>query len=389
LVAALDLPPTRISLDLPWGIGGQERGQEVPLLSALLRRYLPAGRPLRIQVETSEPSPLPRERSFARPPHHRRHHAWLRNTRAFMVQVKLQDGSVVTFHQRLPEEVFAWPYKLLLILLVLLISVAALAVLAVRWLTRPLTLLATAATELGRNIHRPPLTETGPLEVRRAASAFNTMQTRLIRYLQDRSRILAAVSHDLKTPITRLRLRTELLDDETLRTKFQSDLHAMETMVQATLDFMRGTEVKEPVVAVDIGALLETLQEDARDTGGEVRIQGTPRAPFQGRPLALQRCLSNLVDNALHYGKQALVAVTDSPERLVISIRDNGPGIPDGELERVFEPFYRLEGSRSRHTGGTGLGLGIARNIARAHGGELTLHNCEQGGLEARLELPR
>jgi signal transduction histidine kinase len=323
------------------------------------------------------------------PPHHRRHHAWLRNTRAFLVQVKLQDGSVVTFHQRLPEEVFAWPYKLLLILLVLLISVAALAVLAVRWLTRPLTLLATAATELGRNIHRPPLVETGPLEVRRAASAFNTMQTRLIRYLQDRSRILAAVSHDLKTPITRLRLRTELLDDETLRAKFQSDLDAMETMVQATLDFMRGTEVKEAVVAIDIAALLETLQEDARDTGGEVRIQGALRAPFQGRPLALKRCLSNLVDNALHYGKQALISVTDGPERLVIGIRDTGPGIPEAELERVFEPFYRLEGSRSRHTGGTGLGLGIARNIARAHGGELTLRNRQQGGLEARLELPR
>jgi signal transduction histidine kinase len=273
--------------------------------------------------------------------------------------------------------------------LVLLVSVAALAVLAVRWLTRPLTVLATAATELGRNIHRPPLAETGPLEVRRAAGAFNTMQTRLIRYLQDRSRILAAVSHDLKTPITRLRLRTELLDDETLPAKFQSDLDAMETMVQATLDFMRGTEVKEAVVAVDIGALLETLQEDARDTGGEVRIQGAPWAPFQGRPLALKRCLGNLVDNALHYGKQALISVTDSPERLVITIRDTGSGIPEAELERVFEPFYRLEGSRSRHTGGTGLGLGIARNIARAHGGELTLRNRPQGGLEARLELPR
>jgi signal transduction histidine kinase len=215
------------------------------------------------------------------------------------------------------------------------------------------------------------------------------MQTRLMRYIQDRGRVLAAVSHDLKTPITRLRLRTELLEDETLKEKFQADLNEMQSMVQATLDFMRGTEHNEPVTLMDINALLESLQEDARDRGGEIHIQGVAQVPFRSRPLALKRCLTNLVDNALHYGQRAFIQVEDKLDRLSITIADAGPGIPEAELERVFEPFYRLEGSRSRHTGGTGLGLGIARNIARAHGGELTLANRRGGGLEARLELPR
>lgn len=389
-VAALDVPPTRTSLDIPWRHKAGDDRRQAPLLTTLLRRYLPADRPLHVEVNEAELPSFVKQHFAQMPPHHRRGlfgHALRRAN--FLVQVGLRDGSVVTFSQNLPEEVFAWPYRLLLILLILLISVIILAVLAVHGLTRPLAFLARAAEELGRDIQRPPLRETGPLEVRRAARAFNTMQTQLVRYIQDRSRVLAAVSHDLKTPITRLRLRTELLDDDPLKEKFKADLDDMETMVQATLDFMRGTEHSEPVVPVDINALLESLQEDARETGGEVTLQGTARNPFQGRPLALKRCLGNLMDNALHYGKQASMTVKDNAERLMITISDAGPGIPEAELERVFEPFYRLEGSRSRHTGGTGLGLGIARNIARAHGGELILRNRARGGLEAILDLPR
>lgn len=215
------------------------------------------------------------------------------------------------------------------------------------------------------------------------------MQTRLIRYIRDRSRILAAVSHDLKTPVTRLRLRAELLDDEGLKIKFQEDLDEMEKMIQATLDFMRGAENQEAVAPVDINALLESLQENTADTGGEVRLSGTVQTPYRGRPLALKRCVSNLVDNALQYGQRAIIQVDDRPAQLTIIIRDEGPGLPEAELEKAFEPFYRLESSRSRNTGGTGLGLGIARNIARAHGGELTLRNAAGGGLAAVLELPR
>jgi signal transduction histidine kinase len=190
-------------------------------------------------------------------------------------------------------------------LLVLLVSVAVLAALAVRALTRPLAVLADAAGELGRDIRRPPLDEAGPLEVRRAARAFNTMQERLIRYIEDRDRILAAVSHDLKTPITRLRLRTELLDDAPLREKFLADLDDMQRMAQASLDFLRGGEDSEPIAPVDINALLESLQEDAEDVGHEVSIAGAARQPLRCRPLALKRCLTNLVDNALKYGQRA------------------------------------------------------------------------------------
>jgi signal transduction histidine kinase len=392
LVAALDLPPTRISMDLPWQPDASATPSQIPLpLTALLRRYLPGDRPLWVEINDGNPPPFAEQRPDQTLPYRHRRGWYARDLegKEFVVQVGLSDGGIVTFRHHLPEEVFSWPYRLLLILLILLISVALLAALAVRWLTRPLALLANAATELGRDIQRPPLDETGPLEVQRAARAFNTMQTRLIRYIQDRGRVLAAVSHDLKTPITRLRLRTELLEDETLKEKFQADLNEMQSMVQATLDFMRGTEHNEPVTLMDINALLESLQEDARDRGGEIHIQGVAQVPFRSRPLALKRCLTNLVDNALHYGQRAFIQVEDKLDRLSITIADAGPGIPEAELERVFEPFYRLEGSRSRHTGGTGLGLGIARNIARAHGGELTLANRRGGGLEARLELPR
>lgn len=401
LVTALDLPPTRLSLDLPWQVETEpDERYHTTLFRALLKRQLGPDRLFQLEINDDLPSPPPsthrprwnpseRPDGANRPPPHRRMQAMMLGLRNFVVQIRLRDGATVTFQQILPEEVIAWPVRLLLILLVLLVSVALLAALAVRALTRPLSILADAAAALGCDIRRPPLDETGPLEVRRAAQAFNTMQQRLIRYIEDRDRILAAVSHDLKTPITRLRLRTELLDDSPLRGKFQADLDDMQRMAQASLDFLRGGEHTEPMAPLDLNALLECLQEDAEDAGQEVRIAGVARQPLRCRPLALKRCLSNLVDNALKYGQRAEMTVADTPERLMLTIRDDGPGIPATELERVFEPFYRLEGSRSRDTGGTGLGLSIARNIARAHGGELTLRNPPQGGLEAVLELPR
>jgi signal transduction histidine kinase len=401
LVAALDLPPTRIHLDLPWqaDLEPDER-YHTTLFRALLKRQLGPDRPFRVEVNDDLPPPPERLRRFNadqswprldetdRPPR-RRNQPMMLGLRNFIVQIRLRDGATMTFQQVLPEDLIAWPARLLLILVVLLVSVAVLVALAVRTLTRPLAALADAATELGQNIHRPALAETGPLEVRRAAQAFNLMQSRLIRYIQDRDRILAAVSHDLKTPITRLRLRTELLEESPLREKFQADLDEMQQMAQASLDFLRGGETSEPLAALDLDALLEALREDAEDAGQELRIAGSARQPLRCRPLVLKRCLTNLIDNALKYGQQAEMTVADAPDRLTLTLRDHGSGIPKAELERVFEPFYRLESSRSRDTGGVGLGLSIARNIARAHGGELTLRNHPQDGLEAVLELPR
>jgi len=307
----------------------------------------------------------------------------------FVVQVALRDGTLVTFDSLVSAEAAEMPLRFALTLLVLLGTVVALSLVAVRWVTGPLSSLANAAERLGEDIHRPPLPETGPLEARRAARAFNTMQQRLQRFINDRTRILTAMSHDLKTPITRLRLRTELLDDEALRAKFAKDLADMESMVTQTLDFMRDASATEPLQRVDVMALLESLQRDYQDTGGTVEIEGRIAHPLDGRPLALRRCLTNLLDNAIRYGKRATLRAEESTGRITIRVLDEGPGISETDLERAFEPFFRGEASRSRETGGTGLGLGIARNIARAHGGDLELKNRPQGGLEAILSLPQ
>jgi signal transduction histidine kinase len=305
-----------------------------------------------------------------------------------ITEVRLKDGSWVNFDHPRPWHASDRPWRLLAGLGVLLVSVIVLSLLAVRLTTRPLTTLANAAGELGRDIRRAPIPETGPQEVKRAAHAFNEMQAQLVRYVEDRTRTLTAISHDLKTPITRMRLRAELLDDPKLRDKFVRDLQDMETLTNSTLDFLRDLDANETPGSVDVMALLESLQADAVETGGNVTLQGRISHPFRGRPQALRRCLDNLVSNALRYGKRAMISVEDSDRELVIRVRDAGPGIPESELERVFDPYYRLDAARS-DVQGHGLGLGIARNVAVAHGGTLQLRNHPEGGLEAVLTLPR
>ena len=307
----------------------------------------------------------------------------------FTVQVALRDGTWVTFDSYVSPQAIGIPLRLAATLLILLGTVLVLSLVAVRWVTGPLSALASAAEKLGEDINRPPLPETGPIEARRAARAFNTMQQRLSRFIADRTRIFTAMSHDLKTPITRLRLRAEMLEDEALRAKFAKDLQEMEAMVTQTLDFMRDASTQEVVQRVDAMALIESLQTDYQETGSKVEIEGSIEQPYVGRPLALRRCLTNLLDNAIRYGGRAMIKVEDTADRLTIRILDDGPGIGEAELEQAFEPFFRGEASRSRETGGTGLGLGIARNIARAHGGDIVLRNHAEGGLEAILTLPR
>lgn len=307
----------------------------------------------------------------------------------FIVQAQLKDGSWVWFERRIPRELFDWPMQTLLTLLILLAGVITLSLVAVRWIVRPLERLREAADALGKDIHRPPLPETGPVEVAETSRAFNTMQRRIGRFVEDRARMLAAVSHDLRTPLTRLRLRADLLDNEELGDKIRRDLDDMQTMVEATLDFMRGTASREETRSLDLLALLESLSEDAEESGARVRLRGQVQTPYRGRPVALKRCIGNLLDNALRYGGEADIEVTDSATAVTVVIADRGPGIPADSLEKVFEPFWRLEGSRARDSGGTGLGLGIARNIARAHGGDLDLKNRPGGGLIATITLPR
>ncbi|MDP2826349.1 MAG: ATP-binding protein [Sulfuritalea sp.] len=267
--------------------------------------------------------------------------------------------------------------------------VIAVALAAVRLVTRPIQRLAEAADAFGRDLESPPLEESGPIETRRAAEAFNRMQGRIKRLIAERGRALAAVSHDLRTPLTRMRLRAELVDDEDLRAQIGADIDDMQAMVESTLDYLRGLRDNEPVQEIDIEALLHSLVADEQALERPVTLEPGTAAPFAGRLSVLRRALANLVDNAVKYGGAARIRVEDGAGVLRLSVEDSGPGIPEEALASVVEPYVRLETSRSRATGGVGLGLAIARDAARLHGGELSLRNQPGGGLAATLTLPR
>lgn len=269
-----------------------------------------------------------------------------------------------------------------------LVLIALLAYLVSRMATRPIRQLATAANALGNDIDHPPLKEQGPTEIRQAARAFNAMQARIRRQIQHRTHMLAAVTHDLQTPLTRMRLRLEKVPDEELRHKLIDDLAVMHGLVREGLDLARSMDSVEPMQRMDIDSLLDSICADAADAGQQVSFSGQSQAAIAAQPNTLRRCLSNLIDNAVKYGQQAAVSVSKEPGHVAIRIRDNGPGIPQEQLDVVFDPFYRVETSRSRDTGGTGLGLTIARNIAENHRGTLVLRNHPDGGLEALLTLP-
>ena len=337
---------------------------------------------------TSEPAPpavaLP-------PPFYEAHELALHPASAqrYDVTVRFPDGDAVTYRLErmpggapLPRNLFV-NLSLLVLLLVIVLYIAA------RNITRPLSELARAADSVGRDTRAvPQIAERGARELRDAARAFNTMQDRLHRYLDSRTRVLAAMSHDLKTPLTRLRLQVEALDNEPMQARIGRELDEMESMVREALALFRGLDDGEPASALDVDALVAQIRDEFRDMGATVTITGHALRPFVGKPQALKRCLTNLIANAVKFGTRADIHIEDGAD-LLIRVRDRGPGIPEQELERVFEPFYRLESSRNRDSGGTGLGLSIARDIAQAHGGSLLLANLPGGGLEATLRLPR
>lgn len=275
------------------------------------------------------------------------------------------------------------------IYLLRILAVVMVAMVAVRIAVRPLEKLSEAADRLGRNIDSPALAEEGSREVRRAAAMFNLMQRRLIDSIRERTRFLAAISHDLRSPITRLRLRAESIDDHALRERLRGDLGDMESMIASTLDFVRGIDVNEGRQHIDLDTLVRAVAEDAVETGGVVEVSGHAARTLFGYPRSLRRCLQNLVENAVRYGGQTTVVLSEHGEGVQIVVQDKGPGIPAHLLDRVMEPYFRVEPSRSRSTGGTGLGLAIAQTIAAAHQGQLTLENAREGGLRAVLFLPR
>jgi signal transduction histidine kinase len=304
------------------------------------------------------------------------------------VTVRFPDGGIEVFRiTRMPGGApLPRNLRVNLTLLVVILVIALYA--TARSITRPLSALARAADSVGRDARPEKLPEVGARELREAARAFNTMQDRLRRYLDSRTRVLAAMSHDLKTPLTRLRLQVETLDDSALQARIGKELTEMELMVREALSLFRGLDDGEPPVPVEMNELLAGIGQQFSEMGAAVTIGGRALAPFTGKAQALKRLLTNLIGNAINFGSRATVVVEDNGE-LVIRVRDEGPGIPAAELERVFEPFYRLEQSRNRDSGGTGLGLTIARDIAQAHGGTLMLTNLEGAGLEAALRLPR
>ncbi len=308
--------------------------------------------------------------------------------------LRLADGPWLNLQVRL-QPPRPWHSETFLIAFaVMTFTAGALTLWAVRRLIWPVRALADAADRLGRDVNAPPLPENGPTEIARAARAFNTMAERIRRFVGDRTQLLAAIGHDLRTPITRLRLRAEFMDDDEQRRKMLADLAEMEAMITATLAFARDDSAAEPSVALDLVALCRTVLDDAADAHPElaehIDYAGPERLVVQARPVALKRAIANLVGNALAYGQSARLRLVPASagQPVLLEVADDGPGIPPTELENVFLPFRRLEESRNRETGGAGLGLPIARNILRAHGGDVVLRNRPGGGALALATLP-
>jgi signal transduction histidine kinase len=307
--------------------------------------------------------------------------------RELWLRLRLADGAPLTLVLAVPGWMPSWSS-----IAVLTAQLAALLVvtwLAVRLATRPLSRLAEAADRFGQDLRAPALAESGPQEVTRAAAAFNAMRARIGAALDERLRILAAIAHDLRTPLTRMQLRSEMLPDPELRERLQSDLAEMQGLVEEGIEYARTAHAAvEPERPVDLHALLDSLCFDYQDAGRRVHWSGKHETPLRTRPQALRRIVVNLVDNALRFAGEAEIALESAPRQVIVAVRDRGPGIAQAELERVLEPFVRLDDSRSRETGGAGLGLAIAHELAGVLGGALQLRNREGGGLEARLVLP-
>ena len=306
------------------------------------------------------------------------------------VETRLPDGKwlAITTSDVMLGVILPRALSVAIVLTPFFLLIGLLSVWTARRLARPISAFATAAERFGMGAEAILLPERGPREVRTAIRAFNRMQERLRRFIDDRTQMVAAMSHDLKTPLTRLRLRAELIRNEAQRRKMLSDMDDMTAMIESTLAFVRDDAKREPPLLVDLGALVDSVCENAMDAGGRVEIAARHGVNVTCRPIAISRAVANLIDNAIKYGGCARVTLDCGDDRVAVTVDDDGPGIPEEEHEKVFAPFYRLEGSRNRDTGGVGLGLAVARNTAREHGGDVTLGSSGSGGLRARLELP-
>ncbi len=308
---------------------------------------------------------------------------------ALDVAIPLSGGQWLSFSTALPAAGPGFSRQLIVSMLVMAVVIIAVSVWAARRVTAPLAVLAGAAERLGADVHAPPIAETGTIETRQASRAFNEMQVRLRELIENRTRLLAAISHDLRTPLTLLRLRAENVPEADERERMLATLTEMEAMVGAILQFARDEMATEPSRRTDLTALVQSLVDDMADAGLAVAMEPAPAVLVDCQPSALKRAITNLIDNAVKYGRKAHVSLQAPARAVEIAIDDEGPGIPDAELARVFQPFYRVEGSRSRDSGGVGLGLAIAQSLVQRNRGTLSLRNRPSGGLRALIAMPK
>lgn len=305
-----------------------------------------------------------------------------------MVSVGLGDGTWANISVVNSEHLHGSTTSIAMATTLMAIGVMVATWLLVRWSTRPLRTLADAAQQFSGSASSPPVSETGPQEVREAATAFNGMQRRIRSLMQDRALSLAAISHDLKTPLTRLRFRIDDLTDEGLKLSITDDIEEMEEMINGTIAFLRGEASPEEPKSLELRAVLENICFDHSDRGHPVKLSGSGKGVLRGQSSDLKRAFSNLIQNALKYGDIARVSITDAPGRVEVVIEDDGPGIPSEQLIAVFTPFYRVDQSRGRETGGVGLGLTVAHRVVTAHEGTIKLTNITPRGLRVVVTLP-
>jgi signal transduction histidine kinase len=357
----------------------------LPDLEDLPATYLPLRRQISVSMQLV---PVP---AADRPREVRMEGGW--EDQQVIVTMRLPEGNWLRVTVPMPPPRPWHSMSFLNAFIVMTVAAAVLTLWAVRRLVAPVETLARAAEALGRDVNAAPLPEDGPSEIATAAIAFNTMAMRIRRFVRDRTFMLTAIGHDLRTPITRLRLRAEFMEDSELRRKMLADMDELEAMVSATLAFGRDVTADEPVTSIDLAELARTILDEAGDAMPElaetISYHGTPHLPVHARPVALKRALTNLVMNALNYAGSAEITLRPPDKGLAtLLVEDTGPGIPLAELDRVFQPFHRIETSRNKETGGMGLGLPIARNILRAHGGDVTLANRPGGGTRVTVTLP-
>ena len=306
----------------------------------------------------------------------------------WLLAVRLHDGSWTVFTT--PVRMWGAPVgaRWLMWIFFLTTSIALITALAAKQFAHPIEKLAAAVREFGVNPQSSPLEESGPRELRQVVRTFNEMQAQIQRFLSDRTLMLAAISHDLRTPLTRIRLRGELIDDAEQQARHFRDVDEMQAMVDGALAFFRYNAVTETTTHFDLPQMLMTIVNDYADRQIELRYDGPARAVYKGRPLALKRAVTNLVENAIKYATPPTLELLQEARTYVLVVRDRGPGIPEHALQSVFLPYYRVEKSRNRNTGGVGLGLTVVQAIVQGHGGAVTLKNLPTGGLEARVLLP-